>query len=244
MSRSAGLSPFALPIANRRSSSLRTRALRFTLLSLVLTSAIPAPLLAKPSHGSASHSSQHGQRHQGQPHPAYWKRDPNRWDSTNWNRSYRHNHWDRPCGGLGCNPRTWSPTAQNHRWDPNWNRNRPWRHGWYGPRYYNGWGWWAPQATAWGIGTLATTATISAAVSAAIEAQQNTIVVPSSSYLLDYRSIQVPADNVVTFVVQRDGQRFQMDADCADGELNGHAPTSAAEAQLLNAACQVAFGGS
>jgi hypothetical protein len=33
-----------------------------------------------------------------------------------------------------------------------------------------------------------------------------------------------------------------MDADCADGELNGYAPTIAAEGQLLNAACQVAFG--
>lgn len=33
-----------------------------------------------------------------------------------------------------------------------------------------------------------------------------------------------------------------MDADCQDGELNGYAPNTAAEAQLLNAACQIAYG--
>lgn len=71
-----------------------------------------------------------------------------------------------------------------------------------------------------------------------------TIVVPDSTYRLDEGSLQVPNDHVVTFVVDRDGRSFSMDADCADGELNGYAPTNAAEAQLLNAACQVAFGGS
>jgi len=128
-----------------------------------------------------------------------------------------------------------------------WQRHRPWKHGWYGRGWYGGapsWGWWAPQAAAWGITGLATAATINAAVTSAIDAKQTTFVVPEGTYRLDYGSIETPNDHVVTFVVDRDGRSFRMDADCADGELNGHAPTNASEAQLLNAACQVAFGGS
>jgi hypothetical protein len=33
-----------------------------------------------------------------------------------------------------------------------------------------------------------------------------------------------------------------MEADCEDGLLNGEVPTSLAEAELVNTACQVAFG--
>ena len=79
-------------------------------------------------------------------------------------------------------------------------------------------------------------------MSSAIDAKQTTIVVPNSTYRLDYGSLKAANDHVVTFVVDREGRSYSMDADCADGELNGYAPTIAAEGQLLNAACQVAFG--
>jgi len=42
--------------------------------------------------------------------------------------------------------------------------------------------------------------------------------------------------------VSANGSTYQLTADCNAGLLNGVDPTSAAEAQLLNAACQVAFG--
>jgi hypothetical protein len=35
---------------------------------------------------------------------------------------------------------------------------------------------------------------------------------------------------------------YEMEADCEDGLLNGDVPTSLAEAELVNTACQVAFG--
>jgi hypothetical protein len=47
---------------------------------------------------------------------------------------------------------------------------------------------------------------------------------------------------VVSFVVNDGTSSQQWSADCRNGSLNGNEPASAAEAQLLNAACQVAFG--
>lgn len=196
------------------------------------------------SISSSGLAQQHGN------HPSYWRHVPDRWSHQNWNRTVQHNHWNRPCGGrVGCDPNSWGP-----QWvrpcgglgcDPStwsWSKQRNWRHGWYNNWSYRNWGWWGPQAAVWGIETLATAAMINAAVSSAIQANANTIDVPGSPYLLDYGSVRPGSENGITFLVSRNGQAYQMDADCMDGELNGHAPNSAAEAQLLNAACQVAFG--
>jgi hypothetical protein len=182
---------------------------------------------------AASRDKSHGSQ---QRHPEHWKRDPNRWHSSRWNRHEHYNHWNRPV-----DHRRHHPGWARH----DWQRHRPWKHGWYGRGWYGDvppWGWWQPQSAAWGIAGLATAATISSAVTAAIDAKQNTIVVPGSTDRLDYGSVEAPNDHVATFVVDRGGRSYAMDADCADGELNGHAPNDAAEAQLLNAACQVAFG--
>lgn len=216
----------------RGASSRRGRTI--ALLALGLLSLPASHLLADP----AAANPHHGGGHHGTHHPDHWKRDPNRWHSSRWNRNERYNHWNRPVDYQRHHP-GWA------RHD--WQRHRPWKHGWYGRGWYGSvppWGWWGPQAAAWGITGLATAATINAAVTSAIDGKQTTIVVPDSTYRLDYGSVQAPNDHVVTFVVDRDGRSFNMDADCSDGELNGHAPTNAAEAQLLNAACQVAFGGS
>jgi hypothetical protein len=43
-------------------------------------------------------------------------------------------------------------------------------------------------------------------------------------------------------VVKADGKDYQLSADCNAGTINGEEPKSAAQAELLNAACQVAFG--
>ncbi len=46
----------------------------------------------------------------------------------------------------------------------------------------------------------------------------------------------------VRFTAASGDTPFEASADCRQGELNGRAPATAAEAQLLHTACQVAFG--
>ncbi|MEB3331997.1 MAG: hypothetical protein VKI83_05855 [Synechococcaceae cyanobacterium] len=166
---------------------------------------------------------------------SWWGRDRNRWHNNRWNRNERWDHWRWPINNV---------TYRRPGWvRPGWQGYRPWRHnaGWYGPNYWNNWGWWNSNAALWGLGTLATTAVISSAVNSAINTNQPTIVVPNTSYQLYYGSVNAESNNVVSFMVTRDGRNYQMAADCADGELNGHAPVTPAEAELLNSACQVAF---
>ncbi|MFM9111065.1 MAG: hypothetical protein ACKOPN_10850, partial [Prochlorococcaceae cyanobacterium] len=121
---------------------------------------------------------------------------------------------------------------------------RPWNVGWYGGWSSPPWGWWGVNAAAWGLTTLATAAIIDNAVNNSINSQRTYIVVPSTSYQLQFGTIQ-PINNSdvdIEFIVTDQNRSYQMTANCRDGELNGNAPTSGSEAQLLNAACQVAFG--
>jgi hypothetical protein len=125
---------------------------------------------------------------------------------------------------------------------PGWGVARPWNWGWYGGWSNPPWGWWGARAAAWGIGTLATAAIINAAVNDAVQANQTAILVPNSDYLLLYGSVQPSDGSLITFIVKANGSDYQISADCQRGLLNGREPNSAAEAELLNAACQVAFG--
>ena len=125
---------------------------------------------------------------------------------------------------------------------PGWGYARPWNYGWYGGWATPSWGWWGGQAALWGIGTLATAAVINSAVDNAISAQQTYIVVPSSNYQLLYGTVQPSGAQSVTFDVSVDGSTYQLSADCNAGLIDGQQPTTAEQAQLLNAACQVAFG--
>jgi hypothetical protein len=125
---------------------------------------------------------------------------------------------------------------------PGWGYARPWYYGWYGGWATPSWGWWGGQAALWGIGTLATAAVINSAVDNAISAQQTYIVVPSSTYQLLYGTVQPSGAQSVTFDVSVDGSTYQLSADCNAGLIDGQQPTTAEQAQLLNAACQVAFG--
>ncbi len=123
----------------------------------------------------------------------------------------------------------------------NWAVNRPWRYGWYGGTTWNSWGWWPGRAAAWGIGSLASFAVINSLVESAVSNETTVIVVPNSSYSLDYGSVQVSGD-LITFQADDGSSSFTFRADCRAGTLNGYQPQNASEAQLLNAACQVAFG--
>ena len=125
---------------------------------------------------------------------------------------------------------------------PGWGVARPWNYGWYGVSTTPAWGWWGARAALWGVGTLATAAIINNAVDDAISDNYTTIVVPNSDYSLYYGSVQPSGQSVVNFVVQADGNDYQLSADCNAGTINGEEPKTAAQAELLNAACQVAFG--
>ena len=125
---------------------------------------------------------------------------------------------------------------------PGWGVARPWNYGWYGGWSTPAWGWWGARAALWGVGTLATAAIINNAVNDAIADNATTIIVPNSNYSLYYGSIQPIGQSSVSFVVQADGNDYQLSADCNAGTINGEEPKTAGQAELLNAACQVAFG--
>ena len=123
-----------------------------------------------------------------------------------------------------------------------WGLARPWNTGWYGGWSTPSWGWWGARAAAWGIGTLATAAIINDAVDDAIDDQVSYIVVPNSNYQLLYGTVTPAGGSSVTFDVTDNGTSYRLTADCNAGTLNGRDPGSPAEAELLNAACQVAYG--
>ena len=122
-----------------------------------------------------------------------------------------------------------------------WSNNRPWNNGWYGGSYYNNWRWYPGQAAAWGLAGMATFGTINNLVNSAQSSQVSYIEVPNSDYSLYYPSVSATGD-VVSFEADNGYDTARFNANCRNGTLNGGAPLNADEAQLLNAACQVAFG--
>ena len=57
-----------------------------------------------------------------------------------------------------------------------------------------------------------------------------------------FGTVQPSGTNAVSFVMQADGNNYQLTANCNQGTINGQEPSNAEEAELLNAACQVAYG--
>jgi hypothetical protein len=148
-------------------------------------------------------------------------------DRTDVRRDRADNRWDN----------YWSGWAR-----PGWGYARPWNYGWYGGWSSPPWGWWGASAAAWGITSLTTAAIINAAVDDAIDDQVTLILVPNTSYELYYPSIEATGSRGVTFAVNSDAGTVEMTADCEQGTLNGRAPGSVQEAELLNAVCVVAYG--
>jgi hypothetical protein len=119
---------------------------------------------------------------------------------------------------------------------------RPWAVGWYRVNPV-AWSWWAPRASTWGITGLATAATISSLVNQAVAQQSGVIVVPQTSFQLNFASVEaVGSQGASFFYGMNDGPQLFGGANCALGLVDGQPPASAAEAQLLNAVCQVAYG--
>ena len=68
------------------------------------------------------------------------------------------------------------------------------------------------------------------------------IVVPATSYELNYGSVEAVGTYGVSFSYNVDGFSLMGAANCQQGLFNGQVPGTADQAQLLNAVCQVAYG--
>lgn len=141
--------------------------------------------------------------------------------------------WGAPGPGLTRAPAAAYGAAAYH---PGWAAGgywaaRPWGYGWYGA---------SPMAW-WGVG-LATSATVAAAVNAAADQQATVIVVPQTAYQLNYASVRAVAPASVTFTYGLNGVTVAASGDCRNGLLNGQVVAGADAAQLLNAACVIAYG--
>ena len=160
------------------------------------------------------------------------------WGNRNWNQDdWRGSNW-------GYN--NW-----NNRWNGGWNNDwdnggywgdRPWTYGWYNWSP-NTWGWWSGNSEAWGLAALATGALITDLVDQASEQQSSVIEVPDSNYQLNYGTVDAVGDSGANFSYSvANSPPIQGGANCQAGLLDGQVPSTAAQAQLLNAACQVAYG--
>ncbi|WP_228007207.1 hypothetical protein [Cyanobium sp. LEGE 06143] len=161
------------------------------------------------------------------------------WDSNRW-RTYnrtKRNQWRRPV------------VVNNYYGRGGWARqrgwynSRPWGGGWYGGWSSSPpWGWWLGQSVVWGVTALTTAAIINDSIDRSIERRQPTVLVPDTNWQLYYGSVEPVENTGVTFAVSNGSGTYAMEADCEEGLLNGAVPTTPAEAQLINAACQVTFG--
>ncbi len=152
----------------------------------------------------------------------------------------------RPGVGLGApgvGVRPGAPGRWNRAWvNGGYWAHRPWPTGWYRP-YPTGWGWWGTRSVAWGVTSLATAATITSLVNASAAQQTTVIVVPETSLQLDYSTVQAVLPESASFLYAAPGGGYQRAvAECRQGLINGQPPSAAAMAQLLNAACQIAYG--
>jgi len=145
--------------------------------------------------------------------------------------------------------RIWSRTAVVNRSNlfpgwvrPGWGARRPWDHGWYSAGVFKRWRWWESGSRRWGVNTLALRTSINNAVDNAINDYIPYIVVSEANYKLFYGTEKPYGSDSLSFLVQSNKTDYTLDANCKQGTINGQDPTNLAEAELLNAACQVAYG--
>jgi hypothetical protein len=92
------------------------------------------------------------------------------------------------------------------------------------------------------VAGLATGAVIADAVNSAADQQSTVFVVPQTSYQLNYATVLAAPPSGVRFSYGVNGVLQTAQGDCQSGQLNGLPASSAEAAQLLNAACVVAYG--
>lgn len=153
-----------------------------------------------------------------------------------WNRP----GWNRPNWVINRPVNISVVNARPGWWGNGWVSARPWRYGWYTGNP-GAWGWWGGSSLAWGISSLASAAIIASAINNAVQNNEPTIPVTDSPYQLLVGSVAAVGDHDVSFSFLFEGSAYQASADCRDGLLNNRSPENPEEAQLLNAACQVAY---
>ena len=141
--------------------------------------------------------------------------------------------WGAPGAGLTRAPAAAYGAAVYH---PAWSNGgywaaRPWSYGWYGA---------TPAVWAVTAG-VASTAAITAAVNASAAASSTVIVVPGTAYQLNYATVVGLPNNRVRFSYLSGGLWLSATGDCQLGLVDGVAATGVS-AQLLQAACTVAYG--
>ncbi len=131
----------------------------------------------------------------------------------------------------------------NNAWsDGGYWGSRPWGYGWYNWSP-DSWGWWGGASVGWGLAALAGADVITSLVNDAAAEQSPVIDVPNSNYQLNYGTVDSVGSGGADFSYAiADSPPIKGAANCQQGLIDGQVPSSAAQAQLLNAACQVAYG--
>lgn len=128
-----------------------------------------------------------------------------------------------------------------------WVAARPWGWGWYGgwgpgPVVYPAWGWWAVSAPAWGVVSLSPTIVIQQSMDEAVASSADSFAVPNSDFEIFHASIRPIAERVIEFNFAYEEESYLAKADCEQGLLNDEEPSALEEAELMHAACSLAFG--
>ena len=164
------------------------------------------------------------------------------WSNDGINRSFDHDRFNRQFNQDN------NFYSRNYGgWNDNWANggywgSRPWGYGWYN---WNSdtWGWWGGSSIGWGLAALAGAEVITNLVNNASEQQSSVIDVPDSDYQLNYATVDSVGSGGADFSYAVAGSApLKGAANCQQGLLGGQVPSTAAQAQLLNAACQVAYG--
>jgi hypothetical protein len=226
--RSSLRSSLGLAWASRRCSVVFCS----TLLLLTPLSLLPAVARGGGGGGGSFHGGGRGGGYHNNrvgDHPMYGGGTRNSFNNDRVNVNVHNNFYNRGYGG----------------WHEGWRNGgywgaRPWNAGWY--RGWGGWGWWGANAAAWGVAGLATGAAITSLVNTAADQQSTVIVVPQTEYQLNFGTVESVGDAGVSFSYGLGNTDLMGSANCQSGLLNGQVPSTADQAQLLNAVCQVAYG--
>lgn len=164
------------------------------------------------------------------------------WENNRFNGNFDEDRFNRSVN-LETNFYNRSVGDWNNRWaNGGYWGSRPWGYGWYNWSP-NSWGWWGGSSLGWGISALAGAEMITDLLNAASAQQSTVIAVPDSDYQLNYASVDSLGASGADFSYAVAGSPpVKGAANCQEGLLDGQVPSTAAQAQLLNAACQVAYG--
>ncbi|MFM7087368.1 MAG: hypothetical protein ACKOXO_10325 [Cyanobium sp.] len=131
---------------------------------------------------------------------------------------------------------------------PGWAPARPWGWGWYAgwsPAVvvFPGWSWWVDVAPSWNVVTLTAPEVIERSVDTAVERGSDAIDVANSDFRVQHGSIRPLDNDVIEFAFEFEAETYLAKADCKQGLLNDERPSALEEAELMHAACSIAFHG-